>query len=83
MLDEEIVQVVRENRFHIYAVLTVDEAMEILTGMKAGQILEDGNFESDSINARVDQKIREANEKLKKIAETSEEKKKPENNRNI
>jgi len=82
MLDEEIVQAVRENRFHIYAVSTVDEAMEILTGLKAGVLLTDGNFESDSMNARVDQKIREANEKLKNIAETSEEKKKPENNRN-
>ncbi|TLN21304.1 ATP-dependent protease, partial [bacterium] len=37
MLDEEVVKAVSEGLFHIYTVSTVDEGLEILTGMKAGE----------------------------------------------
>jgi len=76
MLDEETIQAVRGNLFHIYAVNNVDEAIEILTGMKAGRLLEDGAYEPDTLKARVDEKIKEASEMLKKIADTIGDEKK-------
>ncbi len=37
-LDEEIIEAVKENKFHIYAVSTIEEGIEILTGVPAGNI---------------------------------------------
>ena len=35
MLPQEIIQDVKENNFHIYAVKTIDDVIELMTGMKA------------------------------------------------
>lgn len=52
MLRREVVEAAATGRFHIYAVTTVDEAMELLTGVEAGQEV-DGHYPADSINGRV------------------------------
>ncbi len=62
MLSRELVEAVRRRRFHIYAVENVDEAMVILTETPAGRLLEDGAFEADSINDRVDRTLRHFND---------------------
>ena len=67
MLDEEVVAAVREGRFHVYAVSSVDEAMEILTGIPAGERKEDGTFEEGTLNDLVDRKIRRALELLQRL----------------
>jgi len=36
-LNDEVIEAVKEGKFHIYAVKTIDEGIEILTGMKAGK----------------------------------------------
>lgn len=53
MLRDEVVEAAREKRFAIYAVENVDEAIEILTGMKAGERRKDGHFPRGSFNRRV------------------------------
>ena len=58
MLRQDIVDAVREKKFHIFAVKTIDEGIEILTGVKAGKITKAG-FEKNSINYLVDKKLRE------------------------
>jgi lon-related putative ATP-dependent protease len=65
MLKEEIVEAVEQKRFYIYAVNTIDEGVEILTDIKAGERQKDGNFEKDSINDRVDKRLKEMAERLK------------------
>lgn len=57
MLKEEVVTAVENNRFFIYAIETIDEGIELLTGKNAGKLLENGNFEEDSINALVEKKL--------------------------
>ncbi len=57
MLDEEVVDAVRAGKFHICAVRTIDEGIEVLTGVKAGARLPDGSFEPGSINDRVSQRL--------------------------
>ncbi|NOZ57614.1 MAG: AAA family ATPase [Calditrichaeota bacterium] len=54
MLREDVVAAVQEGKFHIYAIETVDEGIEILTGKPAGKLLEDGSYEPSSVNAAVD-----------------------------
>jgi predicted ATP-dependent protease len=65
MLKEEIVEAVKEGKFHIFAVKTIDEGIEVLTGVKAGERQKDGTFEEGTVNYRVDKRLRQMAEKLK------------------
>jgi len=65
MLRPDVVEAVKEGKFHIYSIKTIDEGIEILTAMKAGKRKEDGTFEEGSVNYLVDKKLREFAEKLK------------------
>lgn len=66
-LSNEVVQAVKEGKFHIYAITTIDEGIELLTGVPAGSRDENGNFPAGTINYLVYQK-------LKKYAKVSKEK---------
>ncbi len=57
-LSNEIIEAVKNNTFHIYPVSTIDEGIEILTGLKAGKLLENGEYEQDSINYLVQNKLK-------------------------
>jgi lon-related putative ATP-dependent protease len=79
MLKEEIVEAVRKGKFHIYSVKTIDEGIEVLTGVKAGERLKDGAFAKETVNYRVDKRLREMAEKLREFPQLfMEEKKKGE-----
>jgi hypothetical protein len=52
----------------------VDEALELLTGVPAGKRLEDGSWEVDTINYKVDQKLRQMMELAKELMKGEEEK---------
>ena len=65
MVREEVVEAVQKGKFHVYAVKTIDEGVEVLTGMEAGERKEDGTYPEGTINFRVDKKLREMAEKLK------------------
>jgi predicted ATP-dependent protease len=80
MLREDVIDAVRQGRFHVWAVRTVDEGIEILTGAPAGNRRPDGTWEPDTVNARVDQRLRDYAQRLKdfgravEFAETRERK---------
>jgi len=59
MLDEEIIEKVREGRFHIWAIDNVDQGIEILMGMKAGELEPSGDFTKDSVHYLVNRRLRE------------------------
>ncbi len=59
MLKREVVDAVAESQFHIYAVATVDQCLEVLMGRKAGQLKDDGSFTQRSVNAQVVKRLRE------------------------
>ncbi len=65
MLREDVVAAVSQGRFHIWPVRTVDEGIELLTGVAAGERDADGVYPPDSVNGRVDRKLRELAEKLR------------------
>ncbi len=62
MLRKDVVAAVKKGDFHIFAVKTIDEGIEILTGRKAGKQKTDGTYPKGSINLLI-------NEKLQKLAE--------------
>ncbi len=53
MLRRDVVEACEAGRFRVYPVVTVDDALEILTGVQPGQEDESGDFPEDSLNARV------------------------------
>ncbi|WP_419787852.1 Lon protease family protein [Pseudodesulfovibrio sp.] len=64
MLRDEVVDAVRKKQFHIWAVKTIDEGIEILTGVKAGACRKDGTYPVNSINGLADAKLRSLADKL-------------------
>jgi lon-related putative ATP-dependent protease len=67
MLKEEIVETVKEGKFHIYPVKTIDEGIEILTGLKAGARQPDGTFENGTVNYKVNERLSELAEKIREF----------------
>jgi lon-related putative ATP-dependent protease len=67
MLKEEVVDAVKAGQFHIYSAKTIDEGIEVLTGIKAGKRLKDGTFEDGTVNYRVNKQLEDMAEKLKEF----------------
>lgn len=63
VLNEEVVEAVSTGLFHIYAIKNVDEGIEILTGVEAGEKQPGGTYPENTVNGLV-------YEKLRKFAET-------------
>jgi lon-related putative ATP-dependent protease len=73
MLRKDVVEAVKERKFHIYPVKTIDQGIEILTGVEAGDKLEDGRFKEGTVNDLVDKKLRELGMKIKEYEGRGEE----------
>lgn len=58
MLRSDILQAVDEGKFTIYAIDTVDDGIEILTGVKAGKADKNGEFEKGTVNYKVQESLR-------------------------
>lgn len=67
MLRKDVVESVQKGDFHIYAVSTVDEGIELLTGVAAGERDADGKFPEGTINQRVDSRLREMGETMRRF----------------
>lgn len=57
MLRADVVAAVARGEFHVYAVATIDEALEILTGMPAGERGLEGEYLAGTANFRVDESL--------------------------
>lgn len=64
-LSDEIIESVKNGDFHIYAINTIDEGIELLTGVPAGKKNKDGTFPAGSINYLVYEKLKSYAEKSK------------------
>ena len=64
-LPDEIIESVKKKEFHIYAVNTIDEGIEILTDIPAGKKQADGTYPKGTINYLVMQKLKKYYEKAK------------------
>ena len=66
MLREDVIEAVRQNKFHIYPIAKVEDGIEILTGVKAGVKTKNG-YEEGTVFDKVEKKIREMFEKSRSI----------------
>jgi lon-related putative ATP-dependent protease len=82
MLKESVVEAIRQGKFHLWPVHTIDEGVEVLTGVKAGERQVDGSFEKDTVNALVDQRLRQMAENLQRFGKEEGHKNKEADNSN-
>jgi len=69
MVRKDVVEAVAAGRFHIYTVRTVDEGLEIITGVKAGERQPDGRYPEGTLNFLVDERLAELAEGLREYGE--------------
>ncbi len=67
MLRKDVVEEVEKGRFHVWAVSTIEEGMEILTGIQAGERAKSGGWPPDSIFGRVDARLLELARKVREF----------------
>jgi predicted ATP-dependent protease len=67
MLREDVVEEIRDGRFHIYAVSSVDEGFELLTGRTAGE-MQAGRYPEGTFNQLVQERLEELAQKGKSFA---------------
>jgi lon-related putative ATP-dependent protease len=73
MLRHDVVDAVQAGQFHIYPMRTVDEALELLTGIPAGERDEEGNFSAGSVNQLVETRLRELADKQRAFSAPPQE----------
>jgi lon-related putative ATP-dependent protease len=74
MLNEEVINAVKEGKFHIYAISNINEGLELFTGIKAGELREDGTYPEGTVNRIIDDKLNEYIELSRKFSKESEKK---------
>jgi hypothetical protein len=68
MLKPEVIEAVREGRFHVWPVDNVDQGIELLTGVPAGEQREDGTYPEGTVHYLVDTRVRALAESAKEFA---------------
>jgi len=71
VLRPDVIEAVAQGKFHIYPIRTIDEGIELLTGIRAGTVDEEG-----SVNNLVNRRLRDLATSLKTFASTESETKK-------
>jgi lon-related putative ATP-dependent protease len=75
MIKKDVVGAVKEGKFSIYPIDRVEEGLEILTGLSAGTLREDGTYPEGTINYLVVKRLTEISEAVKEKKEEEKEKK--------
>lgn len=67
MLREDVMQAAKEKKFFIYPMESVDQAISLLTGLPVGKRNDKGEFPLNSINYKVEQRLREFSKNYLKL----------------
>ena len=67
MLREDVEQAVRDGLFHVYAVGSIDEGMELLTGIPTGEQDEEGKYPEGSLNSLASSRLLQFAENLREF----------------
>ena len=71
-LKEDVVEAVRSGQFHIYAVSTIDEGLEVLTGVPAGERKEDGTYSEGTVHHLVEKHLGEMAQRAREFGRSSD-----------
>ncbi|HNR12323.1 MAG TPA: ATP-dependent protease, partial [Thermodesulfobacteriota bacterium] len=69
MLRKDVLEAVAQGKFHVYPIHEIDQGIELLTGVAAGQMADDGTYPEATLHARVDKKLRDLAEGIKAFIE--------------
>jgi predicted ATP-dependent protease len=75
MLKDDVIEAVQQNKFKIWAIDTIDDGIEVLTGVKAGSIEEEG-----TIHNLINNTLDEFSETMKEFIEDDEKEEQPNSN---
>jgi lon-related putative ATP-dependent protease len=75
MLNDKVIAAAEQGLFHIYAVTTIDEAIELFTGVKAGGRTKDGRWPEKTVHSAVQKRLRELNKGHERDEDEEEERK--------
>lgn len=64
LLKKEVVEAVEKGTFNIYTIDTVDDGLELLSGIEPGRLTEEGSFGKGSFNQKVLEKLQQFNDIL-------------------
>lgn len=73
MLKNDVVEAVRSGKFSIYPIEKVDEGLEIMTGLKCGDLREDGTYPEGTVNYLIVKRLTEISESMEKKKEREDE----------
>ncbi len=74
MLRKDVVEAVKDGKFHIYPIKTIEQGVEILTGTKAGKMRKDGTYPKGTLFRSVDDRLKDLAEKARAFAKEKQEK---------
>ena len=72
MLDQEIVDAVKDGKFNVWPVSTIEEGIAVLTGMEAGELQEDGTYPEGSLFRKVNDRLQKISEIVREFGKDSE-----------
>lgn len=78
MLKDEVIDAVKTGKFNVWSVETIDQGIELLTGVPAGEMQPDGSYPEGTINFLVDKRLKDMVERMKKFSAAEKEEKKQE-----
>lgn len=78
MIIDEVIEAVKAGQFNVYAARTIDEGIQILTGVPAGERAEDGTYPEGTINYLVSRKLGNMAERLRDYMAEEKKEEKPE-----
>jgi ATP-dependent Lon protease len=67
MLRKDVVEAVAAGKFHVHPVQTIDQGIEILTGLAAGEKGSDGKYPAGTVNYLVDEKLHDLASRMKEF----------------
>jgi predicted ATP-dependent protease len=73
MLKQDVLDAVKEGKFHIWPISTIEEGIGILTGMEAGALQADGTYPEGTLFRRVDERLLELGEIVRRFGKATEE----------
>jgi predicted ATP-dependent protease len=79
MLRQDVIDAVSDGMFHIYPIETIEQGIELLTGIPAGEMDEEGAYPEDSINHQVIARLDEMAETQREYSHPPEEEEEEEN----
>ncbi len=72
MLREDVIEAVEAGEFHIYAVSTIGEGIEILTGVPVGERQDDGSYPEETVFHAVQARLKELAEKVQAFGKSDQ-----------